>query len=407
MHVELHQRYRELPAAREAQDLIRACVHCGFCTATCPTYLELGDERDGPRGRIHLLMQVLEGGPVSERTQRHLDRCLTCRSCETTCPSGVRYGRLADIGRGLLEQRVPRRRLTRLQRWLLRKVIPNRRLFGMLTGVGYAFRPVLPAALKAKLPERRRPGRLPAPRHERRMLLLDACAQAAATPATNAAAIRVLDRLGIHLESVPGAGCCGAISQHLSAHDEALDHMRRNIDAWWPAIELGAEAVVSTASGCGLMLKEYGPLLANDPGYAGKAAKISALALDLAEVVAAADLDLLAAPSTGTFCSGPGSTWRRHRSPTCAADPPALIQYCSRSSAAGWRRASSRRSASPVPTSSQRPTSAARYSCRAFRTGRSATGSNCSTADSGQRICANSPSIPVRIPPHRAPQLSS
>ena len=297
MHVELHERYRELPAAREAQDLIRACVHCGFCTATCPTYLELGDERDGPRGRIHLLIQLLEDGPVSERSQRHLDRCLSCRSCETTCPSGVRYGRLADIGRGLLEQRVPRRPLNRLQRWLLRKVIPNRRLFGLLAALGYAFRPILPAPVKAKLPRRRRPGRLPAPRHERRMLLLEACAQSAATPATNAAAIRVLDRLGILLESIPGAGCCGAISHHLSAHDEALQHMRRNIDAWWPAIERGAEAVVSTASGCGVMLTEYGSLLADDPRYTDKAARISGLARDLAEVVAAEDLDLLAGTS--------------------------------------------------------------------------------------------------------------
>jgi glycolate oxidase iron-sulfur subunit len=298
MHVELHERYEQLPAAREAQELIRACVHCGFCTATCPTYLELGDERDGPRGRIHLLMQLLEGGLVSERTQRHLDRCLSCRSCETTCPSGVRYGRLADIGRGLLEERVPRRGRDRLQRWLLRKVVPNRQLFGIVTGLGYVFRPLLPAALKAKLPERRRPGHLPAPRHARRMLLLDACAQAAATPATNASAARVLDRLGIRLETVAGAGCCGAISHHLSAHDEALEHMRRNIDAWWPAIEQGAEAVVSTASGCGLMLREYGSLLAHDPAYADKAAKLSERALDLADVVAAEDLDPLASPST-------------------------------------------------------------------------------------------------------------
>jgi glycolate oxidase iron-sulfur subunit len=297
MHVELHQRYRDQPAALEAQELIRACVHCGFCTATCPTYLELGDERDGPRGRIHLLMQLLEGGPVSERTRTHLDRCLSCRSCETTCPSGVRYGRLADIGRRLIEEQVPRRRRDRLLRWLLRKVVPNRRLFGALTALGYAFRPLLPAALKAKLPARRHGGALPEPRHDRRMLLLDACAQAAATPATNASAIRVLDRLGIHLETVPGAGCCGAIGHHLSAHEEALNHMRRNIDAWWPAIEQGAEAVVSTASGCGLMLTDYGKLLAGDPGYAEKADRISELARDLAEVVAAEDLTALGGPS--------------------------------------------------------------------------------------------------------------
>ena len=293
MHVDLHDRYRDLPEAREAQDLIRACVHCGFCTATCPTYQELGDERDGPRGRIHLLMQMLEGGPVSERTRGHLDRCLTCRSCETTCPSGVRYGRLADIGRGLIEARVPRPRRDRLMRWLLRRVVPNRKLFGALTALGYAFRPVVPAALKAKLPERRRAGRLPAPRHERHMLLLEACAQSANTPASNAAAIRVLDRLGIRLETVSGAGCCGAIDHHLSAHEKALVRARRNIDAWWPAIEQGAEAVVSTASGCGLMLTEYGDLLARDPEYAEKAARISGMARDLAEIVDAEDLEPL------------------------------------------------------------------------------------------------------------------
>lgn len=273
-------------AGQEADTILRSCVHCGFCTATCPTYQLLGDELDGPRGRIYLVKQMLEGQPVTRATQLHLDRCLTCRACETTCPSGVRYGRLADIGRGIAEQRIQRPLSERLYRRLLRAVIPHAARFGALLSIGQALRPALPAVLRAKIPAKQHAGTWPAPHHARRMLVLAGCAQSSTTPKTNAAAARVLDRLGISLIVAPAAGCCGALSHHLSAEDEARDFMRRNIDAWWPPIEQGIEAIVMTASGCGVMVKDYGDLLKHDPRYAAKAARISALTRDLGEVLA-------------------------------------------------------------------------------------------------------------------------
>ena len=281
------------PAGREADGILRSCVHCGFCTATCPTYQLLGDELDGPRGRIYLIKQMLEGQPVTRETQSHLDRCLTCRACETTCPSGVRYGRLADIGRGIAEHRIVRPWHERIYRRLLRAVIPHATRFSVLLRIGQALRAALPAPLRAKVPEPQTAGVWPSARHARRMLVLAGCAQSSATPRTNAAAARVLDRLGISLLVAPEAGCCGALSHHLSAEDEAFDFMRRNIDAWWPYIEDGIEAIVMTASGCGVMVKDYGALLRDDPAYAHKAAKVSALTRDLGEVLAQENLDTL------------------------------------------------------------------------------------------------------------------
>jgi len=283
----------DTPAGREADAILRSCVHCGFCTATCPTYQLLGDELDGPRGRIYLIKQMLEGGDATRETQRHLDRCLTCRACETTCPSGVRYGRLADIGRSIAERRIARSWPERLYRRLLRTVIPHAGRFGVLLRIGQAMRPVLPRRLRAKIPVRQDAGAWPPPRHARRMLVLAGCAQASATPSTNAAAARVLDRLGISLIVAPAAGCCGALSQHLGAEAEAHAFMRRNIDAWWPYVEDGAEAIVTTASGCGVLVKDYGTLLAHDPAYATQAARISALTRDLAEVLGAENLTSL------------------------------------------------------------------------------------------------------------------
>ena len=289
MQTALSDAYRDTPLGREAEALLRACVHCGFCTATCPTYRLLGDERDSPRGRIYLIKQLLEGRPVSRLTQHHLDRCLTCRACETTCPSNVGYGRLVEIGRQLLERRVERPWRERLVRWLLRRWLPHPRPFALALGLARPLAPWLPVAL----PPRQKPAPRPAGRHRRRMLVLEGCVQSVATPATNAAAARVLHRLGITLESPPGQGCCGAVSHHLSAEEEALAFMRRNIDAWWPAIEAGAEAIVVSASGCGLMVKEYGERLADDPRYAHKARRVSSLARDLVEVLAAEPLERL------------------------------------------------------------------------------------------------------------------
>ncbi len=287
MQTHLADWIRDTPQGLEADAILRKCVHCGFCLATCPTYNLLGDELDSPRGRIYLMKQMLEGAPVTARTQVHLDRCLTCRSCETTCPSGVEYGRLVDIGRGLVEAKVPRGSGERLRRWVLRKALPARRVFGTSLALGRLLRRALPAGLSRKVPPRRDPGSWPPPRHARRMLALAGCVQPAMAPSINAATARVLDRLGISLVEAPGAGCCGAIDHHLNAQARALERARRNIDAWWPQVEAGVEAIVVTASGCGTMVADYGHLLRGDPRYADKAARISALARDVSVVVAA------------------------------------------------------------------------------------------------------------------------
>ena len=286
MQTRLADFIRDSHEGQEADAILRTCVHCGFCTATCPTYQLLGDELDGPRGRIYLIKQVLEGQAPSRKTQLHLDRCLTCRNCETTCPSGVRYGRLVDIGRATVEVAVPRPTGERLARRLLRWLVPYPRRFGPLLRLGQTFRPLLPGTLRAKVPPRRVAGPWPDRSHPRTLVALAGCAQSLMTPDTNAAAARILDRLGIRLVEAPQAGCCGALPHHLAAEDEALAMVRRNIDAWWPLIESGAEAILVTASGCGTMVKDYGTLLAQDPAYADKAARIAALARDPGEVLA-------------------------------------------------------------------------------------------------------------------------
>ena len=276
---------KDTPQGVEADAILRKCVHCGFCLATCPTYNLLGDELDSPRGRIYLMKQMLEGAPVTVRTQLHLDRCLTCRACETTCPSGVEYGRLVDIGRELVEQKVARPVTQRLWRSMLLQVITNTALFGLVLDAGRLVRPFLPAFLARKIPKWRNAGDWPSPRHARRMIVLDGCVQPAIAPSINAATARVLDRIGISVTWAPEVTCCGAVAQHLNAHGEALDRVRANIDAWWPLVEAGAEAIVITASGCGTMVAEYGHLLRGDPRYADRAARISALAKDVSQVI--------------------------------------------------------------------------------------------------------------------------
>jgi glycolate oxidase iron-sulfur subunit len=293
MQTRLADYIRDTAEGREAASILRTCVHCGFCNATCPTYQLLGDELDGPRGRIYLMKQMLEGSTPTMRTLTHLDRCLTCRNCETTCPSGVRYGRLLDIGREVIEQQVERPLGQRLSRALLRRFLHSP-LFGLSLALGRLVRPVLPASLRRRVPVSRPAGARPDRHHARRMLLLEGCVQPALSPDINAAAARVLDRLGIELVSVAGAGCCGAIDHHLGANDAARAQMRRNIDAWWPQVDAGAEAIVMTASGCGVLVKDYGVLLADDPAYADRAARISALTRDLSEVLADADLSAFA-----------------------------------------------------------------------------------------------------------------
>ncbi|MFP3847245.1 glycolate oxidase subunit GlcF [Pseudomonas sp. W5-01] len=294
MQTTLSEHAKSLPRGEEAESILRSCVHCGFCNATCPTYQLLGDELDGPRGRIYLIKQVLEGKEVTEKTQLHLDRCLSCRNCETTCPSGVDYHNLLDIGREVVDAAVPRPLGQRLLRDSLRAVVPNAGLFKSLTQLGNSFRPLLPGALKTKLPGNIRPAKArPTRQHARQMLILEGCVQPGLSPNTNAATARVLDRMGISVTSIAQAGCCGAVDYHLNAQEQGLQRARRNIDAWWPSIQAGAEAIVQTASGCGAFVKDYGHLLRNDPAYAQKAAAISERTLDLVEVLRAEPLEQL------------------------------------------------------------------------------------------------------------------
>ncbi|MEC5406814.1 glycolate oxidase subunit GlcF [Paraburkholderia sp. MPAMCS5] len=306
MQTNLSDAARTLSRADEAEQILRSCVHCGFCNATCPTYQLLGNELDGPRGRIYLIKQMLEGEPVTQKTQLHLDRCLTCRNCETTCPSGVTYHALLDIGRAELERRIERPLSERLLREALRRSIPHPAVFDALLKTGRAMRPFLPAALGRKIPRQgARPKPRPSPRHLRTMLMLEGCVQPALSPNTNAAAARVLDRLGISIANVREAGCCGATDYHLNAQEAGLARARRNIDAWWPAIEAGAEAIVQTASGCGAFVKEYGHLLRDDPRYASKAQRVSELAKDLVEVLANEPLEPLQAGRAGEASPAP------------------------------------------------------------------------------------------------------
>ena len=291
---------RDTRAGKEAAEILRSCVHCGFCTATCPTYQLLGDELDGPRGRIYLIKQVLEGKPVTEKTRLHLDRCLTCRACETTCPSGVKYTRLLDIGRQVVEEKLPRRAGAAFTRKLLSEVLPRPGIFGPAVKLGQVLRPLLPSALADRLPALSQSEAKPWPAkamHERRMLTLAGCVQPVLAPNINAATARVFDKLGIALFEEAKAGCCGAVRFHLNDQSAARNDMRRNIDAWWPHIEAGVEAIVVTASGCGVQVRDYGHALADDAVYAEKAAKVSELCRDPAEIIAAERqrmLDMLA-----------------------------------------------------------------------------------------------------------------
>ncbi|MCB1955790.1 MAG: glycolate oxidase subunit GlcF [Rhodocyclaceae bacterium] len=286
MQTNLADFIKDTPQGIEAERILRACVHCGFCTATCPTYQLLGDELDGPRGRIYLIKQVLEGREPSESTRMHLDRCLTCRSCESTCPSGVQYGRLVDIGRHVVEARVPRSGAERLTRWVLREFVPRAGLFGLSMKAGRMVRPLLPGALKSKVPNVRPTGQWPAPKRARKWIALAGCAQPSMAPSVNPSAARVLDALGISLQEMPGAGCCGAVRYHLNDQEGGLDDARRNIDAWWPAIAAGeVEGILMTASGCGVQVREYGHMLAGDEAYAEKARRVSEMTQDVSQLV--------------------------------------------------------------------------------------------------------------------------
>jgi glycolate oxidase iron-sulfur subunit len=290
MQTTLSPEYKNTADGQAAEAIVRNCVHCGFCTATCPTYQLLGDELDGPRGRIYLIKQVLEGAEPTRKTQQHLDRCLTCRNCESTCPSGVEYGHLIDLGRKLVDAKVPRPLPERALRWALKEGLPSP-LFGVAMKLGQTVRGVLPQALRSKVPAAQDAGHTPVAVHARKVLMLAGCVQPSMSPNINSATARVLDAAGIQTVVAPKAGCCGAVKFHLNDQDSARDAMRANIDAWWPHIApasgAGVEAIVMNASGCGVMVKDYGHVLHDDPVYAAKAQRVSELTLDLSELLPA------------------------------------------------------------------------------------------------------------------------
>ncbi len=284
MQTTLSPEYAHTSDGKAAEAIVRNCVHCGFCTATCPTYQLLGDELDGPRGRIYLIKQVLEGAEPTRKTQQHLDRCLTCRNCESTCPSGVEYGHLIDIGRKLVDAKVPRPAGEEAMRWALKEGL-NSPLFAPAMKLGQAVRGFLPDALKAKVPQARSAGTWPTRNHTRKVLMLAGCVQPSMSPNINSATARVLDACGIQTIVEPLAGCCGGVKFHLNDQDAAMVQMKNNIDAWWPYVDSGVEAIVMNASGCGVTVKDYGHILRDDAAYAKRAKRISELTKDLSELL--------------------------------------------------------------------------------------------------------------------------
>ena len=301
------------PRLRALEKILRSCVHCGFCTATCPTYVVSGDERDSPRGRIYLIKDLLETGraPTADDVWP-IDHCLSCNACMTTCPSGVDYRRLVDHARALIEERYERPLPDRLMRWALARTLPSRALFAFGLRLGALARPFAPliAALPRVGPQlaamlalaaRRAPRTLgsarteirviqPAPTPRPRVALLTGCAQAVLAPQINAATERLLARAGVAVAPSPSEGCCGSLLHHMGREAPALQQMRAGIDAWTPLIDEGLDAIVVTASGCGATIKDYGALLADDPAYAAKAARVAALARDVTEYVGTLDL---------------------------------------------------------------------------------------------------------------------
>jgi glycolate oxidase iron-sulfur subunit len=293
MQTNLPADFKPTEVGKQIDAILRSCVHCGFCNATCPTYQLLGDELDGPRGRIYQIKQMLETGTAPRSTQVHLDRCLTCRNCETTCPSGVQYSRLLDVGRYWLASKSPRRTLDSLVRNSLVYIFSGTRRFTILLRLGQVSRPFLFGNLRRKIPKYQQAKPWPMRQHKRKMIVLSGCVQPGIAPDINRAAAQVLDRLGIQLVDIKEAGCCGSINHHAAMEESARVFARTNIDAWWPFVEQGAEAIVVTASGCGLHIKDYGHLLRHDKNYADKAQTVASITLDISEVLAKEDLSKL------------------------------------------------------------------------------------------------------------------
>ena len=293
MQTSLADFVRDTELGTEAERILRACVHCGFCNATCPTYQVLGNELDSPRGRIYLIKQALEGELVTQKTLTHLDRCLTCRNCETTCPSGVQYAHLVDIGRAVVEDKVKRPWMDRARRWGIKQLFSRAWVVSFLLALGRTVRPWLPVKQQLVIPLQRSSGSWPKPRHPRKMLTLSGCVQAAAAPQINVAAAKLLDRLGISLIETTASGCCGALEFHLNDQERGINRARENINAWIEALDNGVEAIVMSASGCGAMVKDYAYLLRNDPQYATKAKRVVKATKDLFEVLATEPLDAI------------------------------------------------------------------------------------------------------------------
>jgi glycolate oxidase iron-sulfur subunit len=337
MQTNLAPEYKDTADGIAAEAILRKCVHCGFCTATCPTYQLLGDELDGPRGRIYLMKQVLEGETPTRKTQLHLDRCLTCRNCETTCPSGVDYGHLVDIGRKLVDAKVPRPAGERALRWALKEGLPSP-LFAPAMRLGQAVRGLLPESLKNKVPARQPAGAWPAGHHPRKVLLLAGCVQPAMMPNINRATARVLDAAGIETLVAPAAGCCGAVKFHLNDQDGGKTEMRANIDAWWPYVENdveaepgaanggAVEAIVMNVSGCGVTVKEYGHILRDDLAYAEKARRISAMTRDLSELLPGL-VDTLRGKLKPVSPQGSSGGAQRLGGATIVFHPPCTLQH--------------------------------------------------------------------------------
>ncbi|MGL4233987.1 MAG: glycolate oxidase subunit GlcF [Casimicrobium sp.] len=288
MQTNLADFIKDTPQGKEADAILRSCVHCGFCTATCPTYQVLGDELDGPRGRIYLIKQVLEGEEPTKKTQQHLDRCLTCRNCETTCPSGVQYGRLIDIGRTVVDEKVGRTAAEKLVRNTLTNGLLNKRLFDTGMKIGRALRPLLPKNLQSKIQPLRDPGEWPKPDHRPGFVaFLHNCVQDSMAPSIDYAAARVLAHADIGSRGLSAGGCCGALPHHMNAHEKAVEIVRRNIDSWWGSIceDGDIDAIVSTASGCSVMIKDYGHFMQHDEAYAQKAQDVADCAVDISELI--------------------------------------------------------------------------------------------------------------------------
>jgi len=299
MQTFIEQSISNTSEGKEAERILRSCVHCGFCTATCPTYQLLGDELDGPRGRIYLIKSMLEGEASTNRTMQHLDRCLTCRACETTCPSGVEYGKLLDIGRNHVNKKTSRPLPQRLYRFLITQLLPYKNRFSVMLKLGQSLRFFLPVKIKSMIPVKVKQTELNNVKgHSRKVILFSGCVQPAVAPEINQSVKKVLDVLSVSVVDIKNEQCCGALSHHLTETEQALSFMRQNIDLYWPEIEQGIESIIVSASGCGVHIKEYGYLLREDKQYAAKAAKISAMTKDISEFVSGFELEKLRIKNT-------------------------------------------------------------------------------------------------------------